>query len=301
MAKASPGRGGSVDGPTISGEGFYGPTVSGGGSYGALPRRRRGHGLRVRFSRIGGETPKHVLAHGPLWLPATLGDWSFSEEALDFRDYMTIGEGEFTQAPGGDGEARKLRTTSMEALTVRWDAEWLVEHNGRSPHDVYEDLRKIIRSHAPVEMLVSLSLAHRPELRMDVTLRSFERELRHGQPGIRYYTLDWKEWRGARARRRTHSPEESRHRGKKLPTKHPINEGTTLHRLSRLYYGTEVAWRTIAQANGIKGWGPDSFLYKMGRYKVGDEIKIPKKPPLVSTPETRTGIPGRGRGGGGPR
>lgn len=234
-------------------------------------QKRKRDGTRARFSAIPGETPRGVLRR-PLLLPAILNDFGSSEEALH-RDFETVGLGEVSQpAPGK--RARRLQTTEVETLAVKWDPDWLVQH-GQTPGRMRRELRQILRSKRPV--LLGARLERGPDapflVRMPVTLRSVDWTLRHGENNTLYFTLQIKEWRPLDTRRR--SSKVGRRKGKRLPTTHELRERDTLRSLSRAYYGTYEHWRVIARVNGISKAGGNTRLVTLKRFEVGAKVRIP--------------------------
>lgn len=232
----------------------------------------RGEGLRVRLSKIPGETPAGVLSKA-LVLPAVLGEFGWTEEAAH-SEYETVRDGQFSQPQLGPATARRLRTLNdIETLTIEWDAPWLVEQ-GLDPHDVYDELFAVLRSRRAVELLATPQFGpERPLLRMNITIRSISPLMKRGEPDSMYYTVRISEWRNAEVKRRgAGSPGNP----SKLPTTHKLTATDTLYSLSAKYYHTSAGTDAIAKANGIKSWGKKTPLVKMGRYKVGSKIKIPK-------------------------
>lgn len=243
--------------------------VSGGGGERPGPRS---DGLRVRFARIPGETPKDVLTT-PMYLPAVLRSFGWSE-AFSHVEYDTVRAGQFSQAAQGPATARQLRTLDdVETLTVEWNPVWLVE-TGQSPEEVYSDLFAMARSRRPVELLASLRAGGPTLLRMNISIRSISVQLREGEPDSRYYTLRITEWRKPGTGRRGGSGAGD---PAKLPTTHVLTATDSLHSLSMHYYHSAGGADDIARANGIK-WGKKTPLVKMKRYKVGSKIKIPRIP-----------------------
>lgn len=236
------------------------------------PKRNR-TGLRVRLSRARGLTPKGVL-ESPIWLPVVLGEFTVNEGA-SHTDYETHRRGEFSVPAQGGGRARLLRSTDLEAMTLDWDAPWLTWY--RNPHAIKKELRKILHGKRPVKLLAQNYLAGRAqkeEVRMLVTLRDTTRTLKPGEADARYWTVEVKEFRRHSVRRLQN--EESR--GFLLPTKHKLRESDTLEYLSKRYYGFHWGWRTIAEANGLRNWGPRTEIHKSKKFKNGDLLNIPKKP-----------------------
>lgn len=229
----------------------------------------RGEGLRVRLSRIPGETPRDVLRK-PLILPAVLRNFGWSEEFLH-SEYDTVGAGQFSQPSLGDPTARQLRSVDdVETLTVDWDPPWLVEQ-GQDPQDVYDELFAIGRSRRGVELLATPKFGPtRPLLRMNVTLRSITAQMREGEPDSIYYVCRIKEWRDASVQRKGEG------RGTQLPTTHKLVAADSLYSLSQHYYHSSAGADDIASANGIKGFGKKTPLWKSAKFKVGSKVKIPK-------------------------
>lgn len=237
-----------------------------------LPPDFRGPGLRVRFRRLSGITPKTVL-RDPLYLPVTLGEFTVDEVA-EHRDYTTVAAGEFSTPAAGPPTARSLRTTTLDTLTIDWHryARWLV--NPRlSPAAAKRELYRILRYRRPFEVLAILQLGggQPEELRMKATLRAINRTLRPGEADTRYYTIELKEWRDNTVERT------GRGGGRDtLPTTATLTAETTLHSLATHFYSSAPEWRLIAAANGITSWGPGTPLADSRRFKVGDKVKIPK-------------------------
>jgi hypothetical protein len=230
---------------------------------------RRSDGLRARFARIPGETPKTVLRL-PLYLPAVLNSFGWSE-SFSHVEYDTIRAGQFSQPAQGPATARQLRVLDdVETLTVEWNPVWLVE-NAQNPEQVRAALFAIGRSRKPVELLVSLGLGGPTLLRLNVTMRSIQAQLRSGEPDSIYYALRISEWRSAKTQRRGATPG-----GDKLPTTHRLTATDTLHSLSMHYYHSANGANDIARANGITHFGYKTPLVKYKRFKVGSKIKIPR-------------------------
>jgi hypothetical protein len=254
------------------------PLLPDGGRFARLPESYRGEGLRVRFSRIPGETPKGVLTTA-LYLPVVIGEsFSVSEEAA-FTDYETVGDGEFSQPRGGSSTARNLRTLDdVETLTLDWAryARWMT-----NPDVTETQLRRtlygILRSRRPFEILATLQLgAGAEELRMKATLRSVARTLKRGETDTRYYVLGIKEWREDSVERKGQKAA----KGGDLPAKKKLTASTTCYSAAREFYDLhEVslagAARAIRQANGLGSWGLNTPIAQAKKFKVGDSIKIP--------------------------
>lgn len=56
---------------------------------------------------------------------------------------------------------------------------------------------------------------------------------------------------------------------------HALQAGDTFVSLSDDYYGAYDAWRTIAEANGIRDWGMATPLVLRAGLSVGDRLIIP--------------------------
>lgn len=245
---------------------------------------RRGEGLRVRVSRIRGETPSNLL-RAPFYFPAIVSQWSYQEEFLH-SEYDTVAAGRFSQparvqrtlskadrrARPGIDEAPFFRTLTLTVMVMDWDAGFLVE-SGVSQHDFEANIVPLHRSGKPFELLAALDLKQRPELRMFATLRTLQPSMHEGEVDTRYYDLAISEWRDPSLARR-HSGV-SRKRGVHLPARHKLTATDTLHSLSMEYYGTYEGWREIAKTNGIHV-GQSYHLVLLKRYKVGSIIRIPK-------------------------
>jgi len=228
-----------------------------------------GPGLRVRLSRVRGQTARGILTR-PLYLPVTLGTFSV-DETFTHNDFETSTAGEFSApAPG-----KSLRTTDLETLTIDWYryARWLV--NPRvSPRRVRTQLLRLARSKTPFELLAILPrMDGQEELRMKATIRSIGRELRPGEADTRYYTIEIKEWRDMRVGRRRAGS------SGRLPMTHRLAARDTLASLAKRYYSSPVSIpegaRAIRRANGIGTWGLHTPLVRHKRFRAGDKVKIP--------------------------
>lgn len=247
----------------------------------------RGEGLRVRLSRIPGETPPGVLA-APLYLPAVIDGFGWTEN-FSHTEYDTVRGGQFSQPAMGPATARQLRgVDDVTALTMEWEPKWLVEL-GVDPEAVYDALFAAGRARAAVELLVAEKLGvGRPMLRMNITIRSINVQMRKGEPDTLYYLLRFTEWRNATAERKGAGGSE----GPKTAT---LTATDTLHSLSMKFYKTATEWKAIATANGIKGVGQSTPLVQMARFKVGSKIKIPPVLGIKVGPST-TSQPSLGSG-----
>lgn len=228
-------------------------------------------GLRVRLSRIAGVTAKGVLVE-PLYLPVVTGAFTIVEEA-DHFEYDTHRSGQYSVPAQGPPTARKLRDLPIDALTLDWEAPWLVEW--RDPRDVMTELNAVLRARTPVLLVATLVWDTPDEWRAPVTLRRTERELRPGEADTRYWALSFREYRDNAIDRRGADPANDR-----LPARHVLTATDTLEGLSQVYYRTAAGWRFIARENGLGAWGSRTLIWRHPRFKVGDPIKIPPKPDM---------------------
>lgn len=227
----------------------------------------------MRFTAIPELTPKGVLERS-LVLPAVLGDFEHDEEA-SFSEYETVSEGEFSAPAAGDASARKLRSVELEVLTSEAEYPWL--KSVRSMWDVRDELYSILRHKRPFRFLATMEdvkstkepTSH-TELKMDATLRSVRRSLRHGQPGQRYYALSLREFRDNAIQRRASS--------RRFPLKHKLTRDDTLESLAKLYYGSYRHARHLGEANGLRRWGLSDKIWDHPKYKVGDDFKVVASP-----------------------
>jgi hypothetical protein len=233
-------------------------------------REKRKHprpGLHARLRRVSGLTPRSVLRE-PLILPVVMGqEFAVEEEAL-WEEFDTVSAGRFAQpAAGKHGEA--LRTVNLESLTMTWDPGWLT-NPGENPERVIKALKKVLRKRAVFDFLVvqkapGIGFA---DFAGHASLRRLALVAPRGEADTRYIRMDISGHRRISANRRRHG------RAEELPTTHQL----AIH-----YYGTGEQWRVIAKANGIERWGSETPIVQMGRYKVGDRIKIPEPPPRRNT------------------
>lgn len=248
------------------------------------------HGILVRFSPIKGVTPKSALLHN-IWLSAALNDVQVDEDAL-FSDYDTISAGQFSMPAMGGAAGRRLRTGSLDTLTVDFDAPWMVTIN-QDPERIRTHMRDILRARKPVHMLITLRPHTMPSPMFDapVTIRSLSDVIRAGERDTRYMTIGYSEDRTATVDREQHGPATGRKRGTQLPTTHILKASDTLRSLSKEYYGTYENWRAIRDANGIpQRFGAQTPLVKLpGHFKVGAKIKIPM---VFHAPGSLTGSAG---------
>lgn len=242
-------------------------------------------GLRVRLSRIRGETPKGILRQ-PLYLPAVMRGFGWTEE-FSHVEYDTVSAGQFSQAAQGPKSARQLRQLDdIETLTLKWDPVWLVEQ-GLDPKKVYDELFGVGRSRAPVQLYAAPRFPGETKgfVRMNVTVRSISVQLREREPDTRYFVLRIVEWRSNEVERRRAGKA-----GDRLPTTHILTATDTLYSLSQHYYHYAGGTGTIAAANGIKGFGKKTPLVKHKRLKVGTKIKIPKPPTHGANVQSGRGV-----------
>lgn len=243
-------------------------TQRGGGS-GNGNRARQG--LRLRLASIPGLTPKGILRE-PLRLPCVLGpDFQIEEQALH-TEFDTVGAGQFS-SPAAGQKAPQLQSLSFDSLSLTWDAKWLTFPE-TSPEEMLEELQEILRSRKPVELFAYVGPhGTKQELRMNATLRSLSRILRHGETDTRYYSLEWKQYRSPVLHRK------GANNYTNLPAQHALDKNDTLRSIATAYYGAGTMWQFLASANGIKSWGSEDPLVKMNRFKEGDKIKVPLPPP----------------------
>lgn len=243
-----------------------------------LPGHAR-EGLHARFRAVRGLTPRAVL-RSPLTLPVVIGEeFTVEEEAL-WEEFDTIGGGRHAQAAAGK-HGQALKTMSGEALTMTWDPGFLV-----NPHVTMEQVKRQLEAILHERAAFDLLIVNKPhstfaEFAGFATLRRLSISLKRGEPDSRYLQMDLSSHRRVSSRERGHGPGLS---GSNLPTTTELTEDMTLRSLAEHYYGSGAAWRNIAGANGISNWGSEDPLVKMGRYKVGDRIKIPEAPGIEEAP-----------------
>lgn len=247
-------------------------------------------GLHARMRRVSDLTPRDVLRQ-PFTLPVVIGDsFTVEEEAL-WEDFDTVGAGRFS-APAAGEHAEALKTISTEALTMKWSPKWMTAPD-QDPRAVLRTLRKILHKRAVFDLIV----IRKPspdfsEFSGFASLRRLSIVVKRGEPDTRYISMDLSQHRRISSRRRRHG------KGADLPTTALLTNGDTLRSLALHYYGTGSLWKLIARANGIKNWGSEDPLVKMGRYKPGDRIVIPERPhrgpPSGGTTAADTGFIGVG-------
>lgn len=244
-----------------------------------LPGHAR-EGLHARFRGVRGLTPRPVL-RSPLTLPVVIGEeFTVEEEAL-WEDYDTVGDGRHSQAAAGK-HGQALKTMSPEAMTMTWDPGFLV-----NPHVTMEHVKRQlehIHHHRAIFDLLIVNKPHAPfaEFSGFASIRRLAITLKRGEPDTRYLSMDLSAHRRISSRERGHDGSTAAN-GAHLPTTTTLKDDTTLRSLAEHYYGSGVAWRNIAGANGISKWGSEDPLVDMGRYKVGDRIKIPQAPAIGGT------------------
>lgn len=224
----------------------------------------RGNGLRVRLKGIPGETSRHTLRR-PVYFPAVMRGFGWSEE-FSHSKFRTVERGEFSQPSRG----RSIRTIDEgETLTLAYDPEWLTV-NGIQPHELHRTLIRIGRAKEPVQLLARMEGAHESLMRMPVNLIGLSVMMRENEPDTLYYVWRFEEWRKLTSERKSKG---------RFPLNHFLDANDTLHSLSRKYYRSTEEWRTIAERNHVRKWGPNTPLVKMKRYKLGSKIVIPEPPP----------------------
>lgn len=234
-----------------------------------LPGHPR-EGLHARFRAVRGVTPRAVL-RAPLILPVVIGDeFTVEEEAL-WEEFDTVGAGRFAQPAAGD-DAPALHTVSGEGMTMTWDPGFLVNPDVHMKV-VKKELQRILRKRATFDLLVlNKPRGEFAEFSGLASLRRLSITLKRGEPDTRYLSFDLSSQRLMTAGERGHGANSN------LPTTTTITNDSTLRNLAEHYYGDGSEWRLIAVVNGITSWGSEDDLVKMGRYKVGDRIKIPELP-----------------------
>lgn len=277
------GTGGGYRSGRVSGNGHYDDGKPGKGGGQANPKGK-GPSLRIRIRPLNGETPRDVLRK-PFRFPAVLGEeFRVTTEAM-FEDFRTIGGGEHSQAAPGGRRGRSLERFDAETLTMTWNPRWMTYPDEKSA-DVRRKLYRIAETRKPVHVLAVLGPGHRgaPLFSGAATVRLVERRLTHGEPDTRYYSLSFVEWRPLDPRRRRKGKGGKKHRRYDFPRKHKLRENDTLRRLAQHYYGDgPKGWQRIRTANGLDRIGSEDKIVRASkRYKVGDRIKIPNPPPIVS-------------------
>jgi hypothetical protein len=229
---------------------------------------QRGEGLRVRLRPVSDVTPREVLA-APFYFPAVLGDFQW-EESASHEEYQTVSAGEFSAAAPGTSKARLLRPLSLEVFASAQPLPFLVDGSADFM-EVRKLLIAILRSRKPVNLMASMRLDETPEVHMHVTVRRVSATLRHAQANVRYFDVELMEWRdNAVGTRQASKPASANAR------KHALKAKDTAESLSRTYYRTYAGAEGILRANGIAKWGKRTPIVDHARFKVDDQIVIPK-------------------------
>lgn len=228
-------------------------------------------GLHARMRSVSGLTPRSVLRE-PLRLPVVMGDSFTTEEEALWEEFDTVSAGRFA-SPAAGKDARALTTVSTESMTMTWDPGFLTNPDTGALMMI-RNLRKILRKRAVFDLLVvqKPNVIGIPDFSGLATVRRLAVTAKSGEPESRYFQIDISSHREISASRRRHGA------GATLPTTAKLTSSDTLRSLALHYYGTGEFWRLIAQANGITGWGSETPLTQMGRYKVGSRVKIPERP-----------------------
>lgn len=239
--------------------------------------RISGHGAVVRFQPVKGVTPKGALDR-KLWLPCLLAPFEIDEDA-QLTTYDTLSAGQFSQAAMGPATARRLRTGTLNTLTMIFDPPWMTVTR-QDPGWVRARLYEILRSKKAVHMLITLRppSPDGPEFDGTVQFSNVNRVLQQGEVDTRYLTVQFQEWRDAKVKRRTNSGQTGRKAGTSLPATKRLTATDTLSSLSYEFYGTYRFWRFIRDANGIPArFGAKTPLVQLGRrFRVGAKVKIPQ-------------------------
>jgi hypothetical protein len=236
-------------------------------------------GLHARMRSVPGLTPRSVLRE-PLRLPVVMGDSFTTEEESLWEEFDTVGAGRFA-SPAAGKDARALTTVTTESMTMTWDPGFLTNPDTGALMMI-RNLRKILRKRAVFDLLVvqKPNVTELPDFSGLATIRRLAITTKSGEPESRYFQIDISSHREIDAQRRRHTAGSGARSN--LPTTAKLSATDTLRSLAEHYYGSGSAWRQIAGANGLSQWGSEDPLVKMGRYKVGDRIKIPQPPSIGS-------------------
>lgn len=234
--------------------------------------------LIIRFTALDETHPD--LLQQPFIVPCVTDDFTITESAA-WENYSTIAAGEFSVPAAGGVDARSLRAIDdMGMITVDWDAPWAAANIPQA--EARAQLSAILRHRTPfhLEAFVNPDPGY-TEVEMDAKLLAITRTLKSGTAAERFWSLSLEEWRAADVKRKAHAPSRGRN-GTTLPTTRKLDANDTLNSLSRFYYGNYSGWRAIAEANGLRNWGPDTAIALSARFKVGSTFKIPAKPQTTS-------------------
>lgn len=282
-------------------------------------------GLHITLRRTP-FTKKGVLKK-PLHLPiAPLDDFGW-DASYAWTDYDTINKGQFSRRSG-----RQLRSITLSTVAMDWSAPWAVIQQGHAenwrrdtdaygiaaaPWKLAHRLDHLLMQGTPMLLIVkNPDLYKRPDVQMNVTLRTMNVRERAGEPDSRYFELDFVEYRAPKVQRKQFGDRhdlpalievnangvahEITRGGKKLAEKqrHQIGTGqrpATLRSLAKHFYGSPTKWRDIKQANApshaalkpLSGDDPLSELF--------DKRKRKNQPVRLIIP----GLAGNVLGGGG--
>jgi hypothetical protein len=239
-------------------------------------------GLNVRLSAIPGVTKRGVLPT-ELYLPVVIGQEFRYAKSGGHNNYDSVSAGEFSQAIAGEKAPKLLTIDQLDTVAMIWEPRW-VTNPGQGYERVPDELEKTLDSRQPFQLLI-WNAGERPDINCWATLRSFEPQVRHGEPDARYFTLSFSQYRRPIVKRLGKGKGSgggggaSRKKGKRrpgLPTKHVLKATDTLRSLSERYYGTGSGWRVIADKNGVNRWGSEDPLVDMSRFRVGSKVIIPE-------------------------
>lgn len=204
-------------------------------------------GLKVTLRREPGMTPPDMLLV-PFRFQAPPLDRFGRAWTADWPTTQTISGGEQAR-PGGV----QLKRPSFQTLFVDDEHPWLVWRGSYDVQRLVKELRLLAEAMAPFRLTVGQPALWGPEplLNMVGAFTSIEAEGRGGEVGTEYTNVEIIEVPRQRLEQKRARPADS-------DTERRLHiGGHSLYGLALEAYKRKSAWRTIRDANGIKGVEPD--------------------------------------------
>lgn len=225
--------------------------------------------VRVRLARIE-QTTDGVLEAPLRFQSGPLDSLPVTQEGVH-EEYETVRSGQFSRRAGG----RQLRRSEgWETILLDWEASW-ADPDADDPERIKTELRACAELGGPFSLLVTHG--DDVEINMRVTLRRNDRDFRAGEADTRYLQLDFVEWRPNEVRRKGSRKTGAKGSRRKRPGRHKLKPKDTLFSLAKDQYGTHKGWRDIAEANGLRSWGPNDPIVDSKKFAKGDTVKLPRR------------------------
>lgn len=238
-----------------------------------------GPGLRVRLELLPGFTDPALKTFLPFLFQNPVLDQSEWAAGANWDDYSVVGGDTFSTP-----NSVQLRAYTFQTILTDFVYPWsLLKMDGYTPNPLTMQTKLVAmcESLTPLRLIAKNPLLYpdQAEINLPMTLREVRPLEKGGEPGDRYITMNFVEYRHPELKRSVQGGGSER---VKLPVALLIRtlppNRDSLYELSKFYYGQQTLWKLIAKRNGLLNLSPATSLRSHFIKQPARKVTIPAKP-----------------------